>query len=586
LIRKVAAEHRADILELEVMPDHEHLLVEVDPQFGVLLIICAGSSRFFIADCPRSGRIRTLSPQEEVRPLRLLNSTSKIKNTSSKKERTPSFICEIPLRVTRRQEKKLESRFEAGRQLYNALLGEAKRRLALFRQSIWYTKAKQTKDAVERRAHFAADRDAHGFSAYSLEAAANAMRQTWLGEHVDSHVAQKLADRAFAAVEKVAYGEAKDVRFKGRRGLRSLEGKSNDACIRWRVDRVLWNGLDLPMVKAACKDPVIQHGLSSRVKYVRLVRKDLHGRTRYYAQLVCEGFPYQKPEHPIGTETVGSDIGPSTIAVVGETQAFLEPFCEPVARDHKRIRRLQRKLDRQRRANNPDCYDEKGRSIKGKRPKNKSHREQETQTILAELFRREAAHRKTLHGQMANRIIAIGIYIHTEKLSYRAFQKLYGKSISVRAPRTFLSILTRKAESAGGYVDEFATRTTTLSQVCLCGQKHKKRLSERVHHCGCGMEAQRDLFSAYLAKHVKDNLLQVTEANESWSGAEPLLRAAWRQATENQPASGRVKPSSFGVYGQRSQSGSSEKESLPMHEASDAVAKAKVCARADESAAV
>ena len=35
LIREVAAEHRADILELEVMPDHVHLLIEVDPQFGI-----------------------------------------------------------------------------------------------------------------------------------------------------------------------------------------------------------------------------------------------------------------------------------------------------------------------------------------------------------------------------------------------------------------------------------------------------------------------------------------------------------------------------------------------------------------------
>jgi len=506
---------------------------------------------------------------------------------SGKRERTTSFVCEIPLRVTRRQEKKLDVRFEAARQLYNALLGEAKRRLALFRQSIWYTKAKQTKDEDERRAHFDAARTAYGFSSYALEAVADGMRRdTWLGDHIDSHVEQKLAARAFDAVQKMAYGTAKDVRFKGRRGLRSLEGKTNDACIRWRDDRVLWNGLALPMVKAAHKDPVIQHGLSSRVKYVRLVRREVRSRTRYYAQLVCEGLPYRNPEHTIGTETVGLDIGPSTIAVVGETQASLEQFCEPVARDHKRIRRLHRKLDRQRRANNPDCYDGQGRAVKGKRPTNKSRRQQDTQAELAELFRREAAHRKTLHGQMAHRIIAIGAHIHTEKLSYRGFQKLYGKSISVRAPRAFLSILTRKAESAGGKVIEFGTRTTALSQVCICGQKHKKRLCERVHICDCGVEMQRDLFSAYLAGHVKDNLLQVTEANESWSGAEPLLRTAWEQATENQPASGRRKPTSFGAFRRPSQSGSSEKESLPMHEASDGVARAKASARADESAAV
>jgi putative transposase len=35
IIREVAKEKRADILEMEIMPDHVHLLVEVDPQYGL-----------------------------------------------------------------------------------------------------------------------------------------------------------------------------------------------------------------------------------------------------------------------------------------------------------------------------------------------------------------------------------------------------------------------------------------------------------------------------------------------------------------------------------------------------------------------
>lgn len=35
VIREVAAEKQTEILEMEVMPDHVHLLIEVDPQFGV-----------------------------------------------------------------------------------------------------------------------------------------------------------------------------------------------------------------------------------------------------------------------------------------------------------------------------------------------------------------------------------------------------------------------------------------------------------------------------------------------------------------------------------------------------------------------
>ena len=35
IILQTAAELRAEIIELEVMPDHVHLLCEVDPQFGI-----------------------------------------------------------------------------------------------------------------------------------------------------------------------------------------------------------------------------------------------------------------------------------------------------------------------------------------------------------------------------------------------------------------------------------------------------------------------------------------------------------------------------------------------------------------------
>ena len=39
VIQAVASERKCEILELEVMPDHVHLLVEVDPQFGIHRLI-------------------------------------------------------------------------------------------------------------------------------------------------------------------------------------------------------------------------------------------------------------------------------------------------------------------------------------------------------------------------------------------------------------------------------------------------------------------------------------------------------------------------------------------------------------------
>lgn len=39
LLKEKCAEHQAEVIELEVMPDHVHLLVEVDPQYGIHRLI-------------------------------------------------------------------------------------------------------------------------------------------------------------------------------------------------------------------------------------------------------------------------------------------------------------------------------------------------------------------------------------------------------------------------------------------------------------------------------------------------------------------------------------------------------------------
>ena len=503
--------------------------------------------------------------------MRLSNSTSKSKSGS---ERTPSFVCEIPLRVAPAQERTLNARLEAARQIYNACLGEALKRARLLKERRAYRKARGLPKGQERTEAFKEVRRSVAFSDAALQRYAVRLRQGAFADTLDAHVAQKLASRAFAAVNEWVLGKRGRPRFKGPRQLDSVEGKSNQAGLRWREDRVEWFGLDLPAVLDP-KDPVMAHALGSPVKYVRLVRRKLRGRDRFYAQLVCRGQPYLKPQRRIGEGEVGLDIGPSTVAAVGEEAAFLEAFCEEVVRKHRTIRRLQRKLDRQRRANNPHNYLPDGRVRPGPKRWAASNRQRQTQGRLAELSRREAAHRKTLHGALANRVLALGRVVKMEKLSYRALQRQYGRSVSLRAPGTFVSILRRKAASAGGRVVEFPTRPTRLSQVCHgCGAVEKKPLSLRVHRCGCGVEMQRDLYSAFLARCVgEDHGLHAGLARARWPSAEPLLRAAWSQATE--PANGRVWcPSSFGPS-PRSRSRSPAKEGIAQAEVPDVVAAAR-----------
>ncbi len=50
IIREICTEYQSEILGLEIMPDHGHLRVECDPQFGIhkLVKLCKGRSSFLL----------------------------------------------------------------------------------------------------------------------------------------------------------------------------------------------------------------------------------------------------------------------------------------------------------------------------------------------------------------------------------------------------------------------------------------------------------------------------------------------------------------------------------------------------------
>jgi hypothetical protein len=239
----------------------------------------------------------------------------------------------------------------------------------------------------------------------------------------------------------------------------------------------------------------------------------------------------------------------------------------------KEKRKLQRKMDRQRWANNPENYNENGTVKKGKKKWKKSNHYKKTSSEAAELDRKLAAHRKSLHGKDANDIITMGAKIITEKIPYKVWQKTFGKSVQVRAPSMFMSRLKRKAENAGGYLNDFPTNSTKLSQIChICGNTVKKPLSQRWHIC-CGVEVQRDLYSAFLSKCVVNCSLDIARARLLWPGLEPVLSEAISRVIQSANG-GKIVPASFGL-GWR-QSGSPVKPEATITEAVDDVIRNRI----------
>jgi len=484
------------------------------------------------------------------------------------RSKTPTFLLELPLQVNPQQAKHLRAHFEAARCLYNALLGEAMNRLKQMRIDKRWQQARGIPKAhkQERQALFSELRLEYGFSEYALHAYATKARTSWIADHLDSNTAQTLATRAYQAANRVCLGQAKNVRFKsGGRGLDSIEGKTNKQGMRFVLQApeegnnafLVWQQDHIPAL-IDWHDPVIKHGLDHPIKFARLLRRrasspqaqgaDCEGY-RYYGQLGLSGVAYQKPKHQVGAATVGLDLGPSTLAMVPEAgEACLLSFCQELQADKRKQRRLQRKLDRQRRANNPQNYDHKGRIKKSKKRWKESQGYKVTRRRLAAHERKLAAYRKSLHGRLVHEIVRTGNTIITEKLSYKAWQKQYGKSVGTHAPGMFLEWLKRTVVRTGGTLHEVPTRSTKLSQYCHgCGGYVKKSLSERWHQCECGIgPVQRDLYSAFLAVHLDLRTLVPSIAHSEWESAETRLQAAIEDVMKRARA-GEALPQSFGI---------------------------------------
>ncbi len=488
-------------------------------------------------------------------------------------KKTPTFLFELPLLVDAGQAACQRAHLEVGRQFYNAVLSAGQSRLRQMRADpAWQVaRAIPRTHPQERRAAFSALRERYGFSEYAFHELAKGLRVSWLAEHLDAVLAQTLATRAYRALNRVCVGKARRVRFKSRgRGLGSIENKRNDTGLRFVLQTpeeghsgfLLWNDDRLPAL-IDWDDPVVSHGLAHPVKYARLVRRqasspraqgaDREGE-RFVVQLVLQGTPYHKPKHTVGSDTVGLDLGPASIAIVSrQVEARLEPLCAELHPDARVIRRLQRRMDRQRRAANPEHYDERGRPRKrGKGAKGwkQSRGYQVSRRRVAARERRLAAHRKSLHGQMAHQIAAVGHTIITEKISYKGWQKRYGKSVGLRAPGMLIAHLKRTVASTGGTLHEVPTRSTKLSQYCHgCGTFVTKPLSQRWHQCPCGIgPVQRDLYSAFLAAYLDpaDPIPSCARYQRYWEGAEARLQAAHERVIQR-ANEGQVLPRSMGI---------------------------------------
>ena len=446
------------------------------------------------------------------------------------------FVHELPLVLEGAQERELEVAFDTARQAYNSLLGEALRRLDLMRERKAYRVACGARGR-NRQAAFRQLRKELGFSQYELHGwASRHLTRSWLSRHLDTTVIRSMSQRAFTAANKHATGKRGRPRFKGAHMLDSFEGQSNAQGLRYQQGFVIWNGDSFPAPRkyrvAIATDPRTEHALALPILRVRIVRRRLGTTRRYWVQLIVAGRPFLPSDSQFGRGIVGIDPGPRTFAIFSEALSGRVDLAVPKANMLRAMRRIQRRIQRSLRANNPEKFGSDGRFRDTRTPWRRSASRSRNRARLADLHRRAAAGRKNRHGRLINSILKLGNDIRLEDNSFRSFQRQFGRSVANAAPAAFVRRLRHKAANAGASV-VMISATLRLSQTCHgCGTVEKKPLDQRSHVCPCGIEAQRDLYSALLLAHlvpirlVPGWRLDAGHLSERWPGVRSRLSVA------------------------------------------------------------
>ena len=452
------------------------------------------------------------------------------------KSKTASFVVELGLVTHQNEQAVLDKRFKIAEKLYNKVLYHAQTQLTEL-----YKNRRYQDVLAERRLSIKANdknrvtacnkelqtiQKTFGMTEYALHAYIGRMREAYK-KHIDSFTAQKIASTVWTSVSSLLYGKGKKVRFKKFGQLESLEGKSNATGMRFKGDRLEWNGLILP-VTMRTNDLFVQESLSlHRVKYCRIVRKAFKGGNQYFLQLVLEGIPPVKRNNntgmsrrkPAPNAEVGIDIGTSTVAVAGDDGVILkELFPEGASYDHA-IHLLQRKLDRSRRATNPANFTVDGTVKQGvKLTWVRSKNYMKIRFRLKDLYRRRAVALKEAHNKTANAILALGNQVYVEAMDFRALmkrakettvnkngrfnrKKRYGKSIGYHAPAMLIAIVKQKAPQEGGALYEVDTFKFRASQYNHVNDTYIKKTRDERTTFVAGQLVQRDLYSAFLLKN-------------------------------------------------------------------------------------
>lgn len=474
------------------------------------------------------------------------------------------FVLELPLQVEKYQADILNKRYEQLRQLYNYVQGKLLRQYRYFEQMKEFQICKTSKEKRDFiKAHPFHINGVVGrnkelldisFSEYGILGLVAKLGQKQIGTGktyaemgISSTILANLSDNIWSAWNKKIYDyHTQKISFKQYGGLNTfgsgkiVQKKDNDVkeyfpgfilhLEQMEIDiKTSKSGknetyITLPILhnpKHADYEMWALKGGYRCIKVLTVVRRLVRGQYKYYLQMSIEG---EKPKkgRTLGKGNVGIDLGPTTVAVSGENIACIDKLASKCDNIQEEITRLARKIDRSRRANNPQNFNEDGTIKRGVRLVwNDSKRYKTLRCEMAELQRRQAVIRKQQHIERANELLKEGDTFIVknnqisgwtrkaketkvnEKTGKIQKKKRFGKSVANHAPSMFVTILENKVKSLGGEVIKVDTQNAASQYDFTNNSFEKHELKERSVTLSNGDTHQRDMLAAFNLQHLK-----------------------------------------------------------------------------------
>lgn len=475
-----------------------------------------------------------------------------------------TYTITLPLKTTVSDEMHLEQCFYLLWKIHNIIAKEAQKGLRILKRDKEYKslcaesrrlkeESKKCKDNTKKEElkqkikdlspKFQKCYERAGVTQGALEKFAK-VQQAKYSKYLSSLQVQKEADRVYEGISDVLYGNGKNVSLKKYVQQDTISQKNAVNGVKYIPDTksISFNDMVIPLIVDK-KDKYAEEALKCRIKYTELKREEFDSGYRYYAILYLEGEPPVKPKNYHGIEETGVDIGVSSVASVSDEHIVLEELAPHSLEYERKIRKLQNKIDRIKRNDNPDNYNEDGTCKKGHHEWKISPKVKRLQRKIRVLYRKQTARIYTEHHNLANRIIRVSSSVTTEKMDWKGLakrskkterqekiseitdkngntkeihkykrKKRFGHSVKNRSPGLFQKIIKQKCEQQEIPYREVNTQKFKASQyIHTTGKCIKVPLSQRFKKIA-GHNVQRDLYSAFLLKNSHTNLNKPNQA--------------------------------------------------------------------------